>query len=618
MPVQGVRNIEDIAAIEATPIVEAGWPQTTYELIRAACEQYASDPALTFVPDAKDLDNRVTYDFQGLLGAINQTANLLHSLDIGPGDTIAYALPNIPQAHLALWAGEATGVAFALNALLAPAQLAALLAAAEAKVFITTQALWTAVSADAPALPAIRTVLLVDGPDATGPDGIHVLNFDSAISDQPFASLLSDRQIRPDDRSSLFCTGGTTGLPKIAIRTHAGEVANAKMVQVIFNNPHQKKQTFFCGLPLHHVNASMNTGLVPWLYGHHVVLGTSTGYRNPEVIENFWNIVEHFRITAISTVPTVLGSLLRSPVGDRDISSLERVVCGAAPMPTALFKRFQDTTGLSILEGYGLTEGMCVSTCNPVDGMRKIGSIGLRLPWQKMRVVALDADGAYARDCAVNEVGAIAISGPNVFEGYRNADHNRKIWLDVTPGERWLNTGDLGRMDEDGYFWLTGRSKELIIRGGHNIDPATIEEPLHQHPAVEIAAAVPRPDAHAGEVPVAYVQLRAGAAATEDELLAYAAGAITERAAVPKRIHIIAAIPLTVVGKIFKPALVALEIENVVRREAAAQATPLHSVQVRQDAKLGLVAEVVVTGDAGPLQNALAQYALRVEITRAT
>lgn len=173
-----------------------------------------------------------------------------------------------------------------------------------------------------------------------------------------------------------------------------------------------------------------------------------------------------------------------------------------------------------------------------------------------MKTVILDDAGRYVRDCTDNEVGLLTISGPNVFAGYLQDDHNKSLWLDLGDGRQWLNTGDLARRDAQGYFWLTGRRKELIIRGGgHNIDPATIEEPLHRHPAVQIAAAIGRPDVHAGELPVAYVQLKGGATATEAELDTFIRGAIGERAALPKRIHIVDAMPLTAVGKIFKPEL---------------------------------------------------------------
>jgi fatty-acyl-CoA synthase len=612
-PSRGVSCLDDIVAMESVPITAGDWPESSYELIRRASQKYGDRPALTYLPDATALSNIVTYSFRELLGTVHQTANLFRALGVGKDDVVAYALPNVPQAHFALWGGEAAGVAFAINALLAPTQIATLLSAAEAKIFVTTEAIWVEIARHLETLPLLHTALVVDGDGRSTSSKRVVLNFDKAIAEHPRLALDSERHVLSSDRSSLFCTGGTTGVPKIAMRTHGGEVANAKMVQTIFNNPTGKPQIFFCGLPLHHVNASMNTGLVPWFYGHHVVLGTPTGYRNQAVIDRFWEIVETFRIGAISTVPTVLGSLLRSPVGTRDIGSLERVVCGAAPMPTALFRRFEQTTGLSILEGYGLTESMCVSSCNPVDGERRIGSIGLRMPWQQMRSVKLDANGKYVHDCALDEVGAIAICGPNVFEGYKNDDHNRGIWLDIADGERWFNTGDLGRMDRDGYFWLTGRSKELIIRGGHNIDPALIEEPMHRHPAVEIAAAVPRPDSHAGEVPVVYVQLRKDASASEEELLSYAAEAIPERAAVPKRVHLIPIIPLTVVGKIFKPALVAQEIAEVVRSEAASTGTTLTSVNVRQDSRIGWVAEVVVEGDTSSLRQSLERYSFGLE-----
>ncbi|MEN0107801.1 MAG: acyl-CoA synthetase, partial [Pseudomonas sp.] len=215
---------------------------------------------------------------------------------------------------------------------------------------------------------------------------------------------------------------------------------------------------------------------------------------------------------------------------------------------------------------------------------------GLRLPYQAMRALVLDEQGNYLRAAAVDEVGVIAIHGPNLFAGYLDANHNRGAWIEVD-GQRWLNTGDLGREDADGYFWLTGRKKELIIRGGHNIDPKQIEEALQGHPAVALVAAVGSPDAYAGEVPVAYVQLLAGQSATTDELLGYAVQHISERAAVPKRIEILPSLPLTSVGKLFKPALQQREIARVIEQEARAAAVTVE-VSVQQDPRRGLVAQV--------------------------
>jgi fatty-acyl-CoA synthase len=315
-----------------------------------------------------------------------------------------------------------------------------------------------------------------------------------------------------------------------------------------------------------------------------VVIGTPQGYRGTDVIANFWAMVEHFRINFFSGVPTVYSSLLQQPTEGFDISSLQYALCGAAPMPVELFREFEQRVGVRILEGYGLTEGACVSSVNPPDGERKIGSIGLRLAYQDMRAVILDDSGGYLRDAAPDEVGVIAIQGPNVFAGYLEALHNKGVWLDIN-GQRWLNTGDLGRQDVHGYFWLTGRKKELIIRGGHNIDPKQIEEALQAHPAVALVAAVGCPDAHAGEVPVAYVQLTSGQKAERDELMDFASRHISERAAIPKRIEILEALPVTPVGKIFKPALQQREIARVVQEEAAELGLKDLSVDVVQDAR---------------------------------
>jgi fatty-acyl-CoA synthase len=182
-----------------------------------------------------------------------------------------------------------------------------------------------------------------------------------------------------------------------------------------------------------------------------------------------------------------------------------------------------------------------------------------------MKAVIVDEAGRYVRDCASEEAGLLVISGPNVFAGYVQTEQNTGLWLELGDGKRWLNTGDIGCCHADGYFRLTGRKKDLIIRGGHNIDPASIEEPLHRHPAVQIAAAVGRPDAHAGELPIAYVQLKPGATATEHDLAEFVRHAIAERAAVPKQIRIVEAMPLTGVGKIFKPELKRRETADALR-----------------------------------------------------
>jgi fatty-acyl-CoA synthase len=420
------------------------------------------------------------------------------------------------------------------------------------------------------------------------PARIQIHDFDEAIGGESGAALDSGRQFNTQDFSSYFCTGGTTGSPKLAMRRHGNEVANAWSTGQFLGDVLGPGKTVFCGLPLSHVNSVLLAGLLPFSTGAHVLLGTPEGYRGQGVIQRFWEIVEHHRVSFFSAVPTVYSALLEVPLAGRDISSLEYGLCGAAPMPVQVFRSFQERTGTKIIEGYGLTEGTCVSSVNPPFGERRLGSIGLRIPGQRMKPIVVDDEGRYVRDCESDEAGLLVICGPNVFAGYVQPEHSRQLWLDLGDGQRWLNTGDLGRCDAQGYFWLVGRKKDLIIRGGHNIDPASIEEPLHRHPAVQLAAAIGRPDAHAGEVPVAYVQLRLGTPATEQQLLEFARSEITERAAVPKQVHIVQRMPLTGVGKIFKPELRRRETSSAVQSALAEGGVEVRRVGVEESDSTGV------------------------------
>lgn len=628
-----VQTLADIQAIERTPLAQQGLAASTYEALGRCSREFPDDPALSFFLDAANFRRTHDWSYAELFADITRAANVFHDLGIGPDDVVAFILPNLPETHFTIWGGEAAGIVMAINPLLEAAQMGELLRAANARLVVTLAPtpgtdLWPKLASQLDALPSVRQVLWVSmAPYVGGLKGlalrwmarreksaqrrVPIADLRSLMRRQPHTHLKSGRQIRAEQRSSYFCTGGTTGLPKIATRTHGSEVFNAWAMATNMQ-PRQRGQVIFCGLPLFHVNGQLVTGLMPWTHGDHVILGTPQGYRGNGVIANFWALVEHFGINFFSGVPTVYSALLQQPVEGRDLSSLGYALCGAAPMPVELFRDFEQRIGVRILEGYGLTEGACVSSSNPPEGERRVGSIGLRLAYQGMRAVILDEAGAYLRDAATDEVGAIAIHGPNVFAGYLDASHDKGLWIDIH-GQRWLNTGDLGREDAEGYFWLTGRKKELIIRGGHNIDPKQIEEALQAHPAVALVAAVGCPDAHAGEVPVAYVQLLPGSQAGADELLAFASEAIAERAAVPKRIEVLDALPVTPVGKIFKPALQQREIARVVRQEAAGLGLAELSVEVVQDARRGLVARIAAGLQREALAPVLGRYSFQID-----
>ena len=629
---QGIATLADVRTLEEGA---HDLPPSTYAMIGRAAAAHPRAPALSFFARVQDHAQPMTWDYATLWHRINATANFFHSLGVGKDDVIAFALPNLPQTHLVIWGGQAAGIVFAINPLLEPATIAELLKAGGAKVLVTLAPLpgvdlWPRLQAALAEVPTLQHVVLVDprpqagpavAPVPSAPDGaphVTVHDFTTGVAAQPGDRLLSQRVIAPDDLSSFFCTGGTTGSPKIAMRTHANEVANAWSVGQGIGEGIGPGKTLFCGLPMFHVNAVLVTGLLPFSRGAHVLLGTPQGWRGEGVIARFWEIVAQHRVNFFSGVPTVYAALLQQPVDGHDLRSLEYGLCGAAPMPQELIRSVQARCGLKILEGYGLTEGTCVSTVNPPRGESRPGSIGLRVPLQEMKAVLLDEAGRHLRDCGPGEVGLLLIRGPNVFRGYKVAAHNEGLWIQAGEGPPWLNTGDLGRCDADGYFYLTGRKKELIIRGGHNIDPAVIEEPLHQHPAVQLAAAIGRPDAHAGEVPVAYVQLRPGAQAQAAELLDFVRERIGERAAVPKAVRIVAEMPLTGVGKIFKPELKLRETEDALREALQGAGVAVGGVLARQDPARGICVAVSLApgADAGLARTVLGRFSHPIDIVQ--
>ncbi|HVW52157.1 MAG TPA: acyl-CoA synthetase [Trinickia sp.] len=625
---QGIANRNDVLAIEAQGAPE-DLPVSTYEMICRGAAIDPSAPALSFFMTADSHRNAECWTYGELVRDITRTANAFSRLGATSQSVIAYVLPNLPETHFVIWGGQAAGITCAVNPLLEGEAIADLLNASGATILVTLAPfpgtdLWQKVQSVLHRLPALVHLVLVNladrmpgqtkftarmlarsevsrlhgegGVRAAVPSGIGLHDFASIIERESGTALLNNRRFAREDISSFFGTGGTTGLPKIAMRRHGNEVANAWSTSQFFGASMGPGKTIFCGLPLFHVNAVMATGLLPFSKGAHVVLGTPQGYRGEGVIKRFWEIIEQHRINFFSGVPTLYAALLDVPIAGCDIGSLEYGLCGAAPMPVEVFRGFQERTGIRILEAYGLTEGTCVSSVNPPTGERRVGSIGLRIPGQEMKVVVLDADGRYLRDCETDEAGLLLISGWNVFAGYVQPQHNEGIWIELGDGRRWFNTGDLGRCDADGYFWLTGRKKDLIIRGGHNIDPATIEGPLHRHPAVQIAAAIGRPDAHAGELPIAYVQLKPGATASENELAEFVRSEIGERAALPKRIRIVEAMPLTGVGKLFKPELKRRETVDALLSALTEAGIEGASVSAVQDPSRGTVLRVELPG----------------------
>ena len=266
-------------------------------------------------------------------------------------------------------------------------------------------------------------------------------------------------------------------------------------------------------------------------------------------------------------------------------------------MPAELFHRFEKAAGVKLMEGYGMTEATCLVSINPPDGERRIGSVGLPFPYTRRCGSSTATPRAAFGGHAMPMRSAIfCVKNPGVdLEVYTDPALNRGV---IAEGG-FLRTGDLGRIDADGYIWITGRAKDLIIRGGHNIDPAMIEEALMDHPAVAFAGAIGQPDAHSGEVPAVYVELVAGTTATEADLIAHARARIAEPAAVPKYLEIVPELPKTAVGKVFKPDLRRRAIARVFDAALARAGATARVVDVVEDRRLGLVAELAPPAASG-------------------
>ncbi|GAB2636300.1 acyl-CoA synthetase [Nocardia goodfellowii] len=551
---------DDLMTVEAVPLTDRNLPTSTYQMVTRAAARWPDRVALAVLPEAAQWHNPVRYTYSQLRDAVDATAQLLHDNGIRRKDAVALMSPNCAELITATLAAQAAGIAAPINSGLASAQIRDLLHLSAARVLIAAgpeldAQVW-ATARDLAAAGGIRALF------ALRPTGASDLAPTLAPVDGVYVAYLSDdtdegRSFTGEvpaqtDIASLFHTGGTTGAPKLAAHTHANEVVNGWMIAA--NSMLDDTSTLFAALPLFHVNALVVTVLAPMLRGQSVVWAGPAGYRDTALYAAFWKIVEHYRIAAMSAVPTVYSVLAQCPV-DADISSLRVCIVGASTLPAAVRTGFEAHTGVPLLEGYGLTEATCASVRSFSTAPRP-GSVGQRLPYQYIRAVRVDSDGNW-HDVPVGDVGTIVISGPTVFPGYVVGRDEHGPVLDSRGKlvDGWLDTGDLGRVDADGFLYLTGRAKDLIIRGGHNIDPAQIEDALLAHPDVTGAAAVGRPDRHSGEVPVVYVTVRAGSVVTADTLSQWARENVAEAAAAPKMVAIVDEIPLTAIGKPYKLAL---------------------------------------------------------------
>jgi fatty-acyl-CoA synthase len=579
--------------------------------------------ALTVLPDATRWTEPSCRSFGQLLADVHRTANMLRDLGVQRRDAVAILSPNCDELITATLAAQLAGISAPINGALSVDHIAELVTRAGARVLVAAAPELDAASwATAQHLittGVVDTVLLlrptggrVNVTLTPQMDGATVAYL-GELAEKFGGSAFCGEPPAANDIAALFHTGGTTGKPKLAAHTHANEVTDAWMIAA--NTLLDDESVLFAGLPLFHVNALVVTLLAPLLRGQQAVWAGPLGYRDTALYANFWKIVQQCKIAAMSAVPTVYASLAQCPV-DADISSLRYALVGASALPAAVRKDFESHTGVPLVEGYGLTEATCASVRSFPDHPRP-GSVGQRLPYQQVKTVRIDDDGRW-HDLPCGEVGNLAISGPTVFPGYVTARPNGSYALDGLGklNNGWLDTGDLAWVDVDGFVHLTGRAKDLIIRGGHNIDPATIEDALLAHPDVTGAAAVGRPDAHSGEVPVAYVTVTPGASAAEAELKAWATAHVAERAAAPKSVTILDALPVTAVGKPYKLSLRA-DAARVAVEDALAGVVGVHGVDAGVDDG-SIVVTVIANSDAdiAAIESTLGRYTVKWDIEK--
>jgi long-chain acyl-CoA synthetase len=456
-------------------------------------------------------DENVELTYAQVARRVDAIAGQFAAAGVSRGDVVAVMLPNQVELLLALMAAWRLGAAATpVNPAYTPNEAGYQIADSGAKLLV-------AFTADADfGVPVLTAADLASRP----------------------ASALSAPETRPDDLALLIYTSGSTGRPKGVMLDHANLSAMAGTITDALKLT--QDDNCLLVLPLFHVNAICVSCLAPITAGAQV---TILARFNPAT---FLAAISRHRATYFSAVPAIYARLAELP-GDGlgDLSSVRFAVCGAAPVSRELLLRSEQRFGFPILEGYGLTEGTCASTLNPLDGVRKPGTVGVALPGQQ--VTTMRPDGSFA---AVGERGEVVIRGANVMHGYLN----RPEATEETIVDSWLHTGDVGVLDADGYLTIVDRIKDMIIRGGENIYPKEIESVLGLHPAVLEAAVVGAPHEVYGEVPVAYVVPYPGTVVAEEELLALCRASLT-KIKIPMAVNVVAALPKNAVGKTDKPAL---------------------------------------------------------------
>jgi len=499
--------------------------KTIADLWNARADEHGSKTYLHFQDQA--------FTYKAMRAKVAQAAGMLQNLGAKKGEHVAVLVPNSPE-FLFLWFGAMTAglTAVTINTLLKAEELDFIINDCDARILVTTPQFRKALEPVWSRLTKIEHLVLT-APDADFAGARHL------AAEMGNAPEFAAKDLAGSNKASMIYTSGTTGHPKGVLLTHSNILYNSYVThQMIDLEP---ADTALCIMPLFHVNAQIASMMSTLWAGATVVL--EDGFKP----RSFIDTLKQYRCTTFSGVPTIYNFLneLKEAEG-QDLSFLKACICGAAPMPVEVFNRFEEKFKGKIIEGYGLSEGTCVSSLNPLRGTRKIGSIGLSIAGQEMAVANANIEGKneFLPD---GEIGELVVRGPNVMQGYYKRDEANKATL----VDGWLHTGDLGYRDSEGYFYISGRKKEMIIQGGENIYPKEIEEVLYKHEAISECAIVGIPDKKYGEVVGAFVILKEGATLSATDLRSYLREKIANYK-MPKVIEFVQSFPKTATGKIQK------------------------------------------------------------------
>lgn len=482
---------------------------------------------VSFVSGGREMTN---YEF---LSQARRLVTVLKNLGVERGDRVIVQMPNcveVLQSFGAIW--RLGAVAVPVNYLLKDDEIASIYADSGAKVVISVKDFLPKIQAGQAKAPQMKTVLLVND---DVPDGMY--SFHALVDKAPETADIED--VADDDLAALIYTAGTTGQSKGVMLTHGSLYANSKMSYESTKMPHG--MTNISVLPLCHAYgiAVANSGLF-YERTKSVILNTFD-------LETLFASIDKYDAKLVALVPTMYVFMLMYPnPNNHDLSRVKYWMCGSAPLSRATWDSFYERFGGKIFEGWGLSESGASGSANPCDGRPiKVGSIGI--PFVGMTMGIMDDDGKLIGD---NQSGEIVLQGPSIMKGYWNKpEETAKVLIDG-----WLHTGDVGYRDEDGYYWITDRKKDLIIKGGENISPRTIEEALYAHPKVAEASVIAVKDEVYGENIKAFVSLKPGQAATVEEILAHCKTKLANFF-LPQEIVFMDALPKNLVGKILKKEL---------------------------------------------------------------